>query len=140
MTELLVGQIWRPLSPRIMERKITASMLGVIRYETWNGLRYRISDCYVRTMFRWIKSNRAALFKELPKPRRAAKLSLSEIHQRAHDAVFGDGLPEVPPKPRQAAGKGGGKSLGVRDGYYADTGNYLREKPRQVETTEEKTR
>ena len=31
------------------------------------------------------------------------------------------------------------RSLGVRDGYYADTGNYLREKPRQVETTEEKT-
>ena len=109
MTELLAGQIWRPLSPRILERKITASMFGVIRYETWNGLRYRRSDCYVRTMFRWIKSNRAALFKERPKPRRAA-------------------------------GKGGGKSLGVRDGYYADTGNYLREKPRQVETTEEKTR
>ena len=44
--------------------------------------------------------------RERPKPRRAAKLSLSEIHQRAHDAVFGDGLPEVPPKPRRAAGKG----------------------------------
>ena len=48
----------------------------------------------------------AVEIRERPKPRRAAKLSLSEIHQRAHDAVFGDGLPEVPPKPRRAAGKG----------------------------------
>jgi len=34
------------------------------------------------------------------------------------------------PKPRRAAGKTRSKSLGVKDGYYADTSNYLPEPKR----------
>ena len=70
MTELKVGQTWKPLSAHILTRTITVVMFGAVRYETWNGLRWMVSDCCCPTMVRWIKTNRAVLIEA--KPRRAA--------------------------------------------------------------------
>ena len=61
--EFQIGQVYLPLGPRVLSRRIVDISCGSVRYDTFNGLRYNRRTISVLGMFEWIRKRRAVLVK-----------------------------------------------------------------------------